>query len=191
MTKWKKWLFAGSLVAFSIMLGLAVYFESTVYLYIASGLPILIVLWLPDIERHQYIRPKHRQKVSLCVQSKGENGKLTITFPLGFIRWRRAGKLYFHLDSLNREESSNSGKKPAKVADAGLPVLAYDLSVHPSKPGWVGIDLRQLAERAAGLSVTTDEVTRLTIRMADLEEIAIQHMTKAAPVTRSSKQIQA
>ncbi|WP_201317997.1 hypothetical protein [Paenibacillus sp. EPM92] len=191
MHKMKTWLFAASLVAFAVLLGLAIYYESTVYLYAASALPILIVIWLPDIERHQYIRPKHRKRVSLRIHSGGVNGKVTISFDPGFVRWRKAGKLYFHLDSLKREEAPETNMKPGKAADAGLPVLSYDLSAHPSKPGWIGIDLKQLAERTAGLSVTTDEVTRLTIRLGDLEEMAVRQMTNAVPVTSGSKQMQA
>lgn len=55
-----------TVLLFVIFILLAIKFESTDYLYIASMIPIIIVPFLPDIKTNQYLNPsKHRNKVQL------------------------------------------------------------------------------------------------------------------------------
>ncbi|MCP1307738.1 hypothetical protein [Paenibacillus tyrfis] len=196
MFKSNKWLLVLSVILFIGLLGLAVYYESIVYLYAASALPVAIVIFLPDLGRHQYIRMKPKAGVRFVKQTIGGDPVLTIAFKPGFIRWNHSRKLYFHLNSMGNSESS--GAPEAKAAggsestEAALAVLPFDLSLHPRKQGWIGIDLPQLAERTRSLSYTTDEVSRLLIRMADLEEAAMKVMVTPGAVTANEgKQLQA
>ncbi|SCW43545.1 hypothetical protein SAMN04487970_10074 [Paenibacillus tianmuensis] len=196
MFKSNKWLLVLSVILFIGLLGLSVYYESIVYLHAASALPIAIVVFLPDLGRHQYIRSKPKAGVRFVKQTIGGDPVLTIAFKPGFIRWDQNRKLYFHLNSMGNSESS--GAPEAKAAggsgstEAALAVLPFDLSLHPRKQGWIGIDLPQLAERTRSLSYTTDEVSRLLIRMADLEEAAMKVMVTPGAVTANKgKQLQA
>lgn len=181
-----KWLLVLSVILFIGLLGLAVYYESIVYLYAASALPVAIVIFLPDLGRHQYIRAKPKSGVRFVKQTIGGDPVLTITFKPGFIRWDQSRKLYFHLNSMGDSEASASSETKAaggsESPEAALAVLPFDLSLHPRKQGWIGIDLPQLAERTRSLSYTTDEVSRLLIRMADLEEAAMKVMVTPGTV---------
>ncbi|WP_281889861.1 hypothetical protein [Paenibacillus sp. YYML68] len=189
MSKWKIAMLIGSTLLFIAFVVLAIAYESTYYLHIASALPILIVLWLPDTEKHQYIRGKHKKNVRLVVHHTGEHGKLTITFPAGYVQWKKSKVLYFHLDSLTREQTAATAA--GDFTPASLAVLPYDLTAHPRKSGWIGINLEHLADRTAGMSVTTSEITQLVLQLRDVEQLAIQHMSSAAPVVRKGNQMQA
>ncbi|UUZ90618.1 hypothetical protein LJK87_32725 [Paenibacillus sp. P25] len=188
MSKRNTLLLAGSVIVFIVLLYAAYRLESTEYLYTASALPILIVLFLPDISRNQYLDlTKKNSGVRLVKQTEGQVPLLFIDFEPGAIWWN-CSKLYLDLNQL-----SQAGKaKPSAMSSASLSVLSFDLSNHPRKMGWVGIDLKQLAERTRSLSYTTDEVTRLVIRMSDLEETAMRMMTTAGtPASEKSKSLQA
>ncbi|WP_159885042.1 hypothetical protein [Paenibacillus puerhi] len=189
MRKKNSWFLALWIVSFAVFLACSILFESPVCLYVASAMPILIVIWLPDREPNQYIRARHLKHVHLRTHDSGETGRLTISFNPGFIRWKQAGKLYFHLDSLSREETAEAAAD--QPPQASLSILPYDLTPHPSKPGWVGIDLDQVAARTTSLSITTDEVARFIIPLRDLEEIAVRHMAGLVSVARGGNQLHA
>lgn len=163
-----------SVIGFLVLTGLSIYFESTEFLYAASAFPILIVLFLPDIEQNQFIRTasaKHKG-ITFLKQTIGGHPSLMIIFPPGFVRWNRK-KLYFHFDQAIAAASASEQSKLRPLREsAALSVLPFDLNTHPRKKGWIGINLSQLAERTRNLSYTTEEVTRLSIPMSDLEETA-------------------
>ncbi|SDE23604.1 hypothetical protein SAMN02799630_02977 [Paenibacillus sp. UNCCL117] len=189
MSTKKIWFLILWVLLFAVFLGLSIWLESPVCLHIASAIPILIVLCLPNREQNQYIRARHLKKVRLLAHDSGENGRLTISFTPGFIRWKQGGKLYFHLNTLSRGEAAAESANPHQ--QASLSVLPYDLAPHPSKSGWVGIDLEQLAARTASLAITTDEVVRLIIPLQDLEQVAVRHMAGLLPVGNNSKRLHA
>ncbi|MCZ8515667.1 hypothetical protein O9H85_25300 [Paenibacillus filicis] len=187
MSKRKALLLAGSVIAFGILIACAVHFESTEYLYIASALPILIVLLLPDIRQNQFIVLKKNSGIRLIKQTEGQETLLVIEFTPGSILWDRT-MLYFDLNQLSEARPVSKSSEPS----ASLSVLSFDLSLHPRKPNWIGIRLNQISERTRSLSYTTEEVTRLVIRMSDLEETAVQmlnHTGASAP--GKSKSLQA
>lgn len=191
MSKGKTFLFTGAIILFLILLSCSIFFESTQFLYAASAVPIFIVMLLPDIRQNQYIELKKDRGVRLVHQTAGDEPLLLIDFEPGFIRWN-CNKVYFDLNELS--QASRNNDKEASSSSASLSVLAFDLSLHPRKSGWVGIDLSQLTERTRSLSYTTDEVTRLVIRMSDLEEAAVRLMSSASgkrALSRKNKSLQA
>ncbi|TDF96352.1 hypothetical protein [Paenibacillus piri] len=184
MSKKQSWLLIMYTFVFLALIGVAIWLQSELYLYAASALPILIVMALPDIRQHQYIRgSKDLKAVRIHKQSDGESPLVIMSFPPGFVRWN-CKKLFFHLNDIQ----ANTGftEKPSEQ-QASLSVLGFDLSVHPSKTGWIGIDLDQLALRTANLSYTTDEITRFVIPVQDLEEAAIQMMSSKTHSMGKSK----
>ncbi|WP_186445782.1 hypothetical protein [Paenibacillus cremeus] len=190
----KKWLYLyASIILFLGLIGMAVFNESTYFLYAASALPILIVIFLPDRDQAQYIPAKRskNKKISITKQAAGGEATLSIAFPAGYVQWKRS-KLYFHLDSITEAEAAGT----SEARSASLSVLPFDLSVHPRKQGWIGIDLAQMAERTRGLAYTTDEVNRFVIRMSDLEQAALQmsvasKVDAAASTAANNKTLQA
>ncbi|MEK8132159.1 hypothetical protein WMW72_30100 [Paenibacillus filicis] len=176
MSKMKIWLLVLWITLFAVFLGCSILFESPVCLYVASALPILIVLWLPNPEQNQYIRRRHLKKVQLLTRNSGENGLLTITFTPGFVRWKRGAKLYFHLDTLSREEPVEAGEPGEESPHTSLSILPFDLLPHPRKSGWVGIDLDQVAARTSSLAIATSQVARFVVPLQALEQAAIQRM---------------
>ncbi|CRF28928.1 Uncharacterised protein [Mycobacterium tuberculosis] len=191
--KWKSkalWL-SLSVIVFITLLGFAVYFESAIYLYAASALPVVIVPLLPDMVKHQYADADKNKNVRFTKLTIGSDPMLAISFTPGYIRWNRGtGKLYFHLNQIGEKpeltETPGQGNR-----EASLTVLPFDLSVHPRKQGWVGIDLSQLAERTGSLSYTTNEVTRLLIRMSDLEAVVMPMATPTGLPSGTGKRLQA
>ncbi|ALS24055.1 hypothetical protein [Paenibacillus naphthalenovorans] len=190
--KWKSkalWL-SLSIIVFITLLGLAVYFESAVYLYAASALPVVIVPLLPDMAKHRYADAAKNKNVRFAKLTIGGDPMLAISFSPGYIRWKRAtGKLYFQWSQISGnpelDETPGQGHK-----EASLTVLPFDLSVHPRKQGWVGIDLGQLAQRAGTLPYTAGEVTRLLIRMSDLEAVVMPVAPQTGLPSGTGKQLQ-
>ncbi|MCS7462956.1 hypothetical protein N0M98_22785 [Paenibacillus doosanensis] len=189
MSKKTTWLFFVSIIAFAGLLGLAYLFQSDMCIFAASAMPIFIVLFLPDKKRYQYIRIRRdRKNISIFKQAGGEESLVVISFKPGFLRWN-CSKLYFHLNDIAPE--AKPGEAAAQASGAAASVLAYDLSGHRRKQGWIGINLRQLAQRTANLSYTTDEISRLVIRMQDLEETALSMVAPAAASPSKKKSISA
>lgn len=158
-----------STLLFLIFIVLSLVFKSTQYLYIASVCPLLIVPFLPDIRSSQTIRPdKDGSKVRL-IQLQGteaaDSDLLVITFEPGYIRWQ-CGRLYFNPDDIMTYASL-----PQDELTVTMPVLKFDLLPRLRQKKWVGISLSNLAERTSQLSFTTNEINRLVIRMADLNEL--------------------
>ncbi|MDF2962422.1 MAG: hypothetical protein K0S39_4157 [Paenibacillus sp.] len=182
MSKKQSWLLFMYTIIFLGLIAVAIWLQSELYLYAATALPILIVTALPDIRQHQYIRgQKDLNDVKIYKQSDEEDPLVIITFQPGFVRWN-CKKLFFHLNDIQ------SGPHPieqTKEKHASLSVLGFDLTAHPRKTGWIGIDLAQLTLRTANLSYTTDEITRLVIPMRELEETALHMMSAATTVSQS------
>jgi len=171
-----------SIVLFLALVALAIVFESTQYLYAASGLPIVIVLLLPDIQNQYIHSSKKKQQARFTKHGEGDEAAVAITFAPGYVQWKR-NKLYFRLESIAGSDQADGATDNDAVS---LGVLPFDLCVHPRKRGWVGIDLPQLAERTRNLSVTTQEVTRFVIRVNDLENVGMQLMGTAPNAEASS-----
>lgn len=174
-------MFYASIILFVVLLGLAALLQQEMLIYAASAVPILIVIFLPDIKKHQYIRSSQRSNdVTIYKQGEGEESILVIAFKPGFLQWKR-GLAYFHLNDIADEPRPELS---ALQNAASISVLSFDLSAHPGKAGWIGINLTQLAQRTANLSYTTDEINRLVIRMIDLEEAALTMMSSAATASQ-------
>ncbi|ULL18953.1 hypothetical protein DVH26_33680 [Paenibacillus sp. H1-7] len=187
MSKKNIWMFVTSIILFAVLLGLSALLQEEMLIYAASAVPILIVLFLPDAKRYQYIRGRNRN-VSIYKQGDGEEAILVIAFQPGFLRWK-TGMAYFHLKDIASEPQHGGA---AQQNAATIPVLAFDLSAHHRKTGWIGINLTQLASRTANMSFTTDEVNRLVIPMKDLEETALTMMSSSATASQNkSKSISA
>jgi uncharacterized integral membrane protein len=157
-----------SVFLFLIFIVLAIKFESTAYLYTASFLPLIIVLFLPDIRSSQYINTgKQTQQVRLIkLRGTGEaEAVFVIAFAPGYVKWRKK-HLY-----LNVKDAVTYAALLPEEYIVSMPVLKFDLTPHPRKKTWVGISLPQLADRTKQLHFTTDEVNRFVIQMEDLNEV--------------------
>ncbi|WNR43691.1 hypothetical protein [Paenibacillus roseipurpureus] len=160
---------------------LSLSFQSTIYLYIASVFPLLIVPFLPDIRSNQYIKPKSSGAVRLLTMENKDGGDsdfLVILFEPGYVKWN-GGMLFFNL----ADKMKDVYVKPDPYA-ATLTVLKYDLLKHRSKKNWIGISLAQLQERSEQLSYTTNEVNRLIIRITDIQELQQSNHKHPASVGR-------
>lgn len=180
-----KW-FWTFIIIFAALLGLALVFQSEMFIYAASAIPILIVLFLPDINKYQYIRSgKHAKNVAIYKQDNGEETLIIIAFQPGFLRWK-ARKMFFHLNDISEDPSiANAVLQGSGGTVASIPVLSFDLAAHKRKTGWISIDLAQLEQRTTNLSYTTDEINRLVIRMKDLEETALTVMSASSTSSKS------
>ncbi|WP_310185244.1 hypothetical protein [Bacillus sp. 3255] len=158
-------------------------FESTVYLYIASFCPLLIVPFLPDLRSGQYIKPNQAKGAVrlITMENKDKSGSdfLVILFEPGYVKWKNS-KLFFNLDDVMKDVYI----KPDPFA-ATMTVLKYDLFPHRRKKNWVGISLTQLQERMAQLSYTTNEINRIVIQMSDIAELLQGPSAKQAAAGRS------
>ncbi|MBD0379881.1 hypothetical protein [Paenibacillus sedimenti] len=171
-----------SVLLFLTFIVLSVVFQSTIYLYIASVCPLLIVPFLPDIRSNQFIKPNQAKGAVRLITMEGkesaDSNLLVILFEPGYVKWDRA-KLFFNLDDVMKDVYV----KPDPYA-ASMTVLKYDLSVHARKKNWIGISLTQLEQRTGQLSYTTNEINRLVIRIADLHELLRLPQAKHASASR-------
>jgi hypothetical protein len=133
-------------------------------------MPILIVWFMPDMRRSQWIRPGQGKSKALIYKIQGqepsENDLIVISFDNGYVNWRKH-TLYFSLDKVPVMTERQRNEQMATVS-----VLKHDMHLHPRKRKWIGIDLYKLAERVQYLSFTTNEVNRLVIRLADIATVA-------------------
>jgi hypothetical protein len=181
MTKKQAWSLTGIVLCFLALLALAVLFESELFIYAASALPILMVLLLPDIRQNQYIRSrKDRPLIQLQKVVNGDESLLVVSFQPGYVRWH-CKQLYFDLNELSPDPIP---AMPQTGNAASIPVLPFDLTPHPHRAGWFGINLSQLAHRMVNQSYTTEEVARFVISMNDLESIAL--LMKSQPAAAVS-----
>lgn len=176
-----------SIIAFLVICSLAFVFESIIFIYIASACPIIIVYLIPNSRTSQWIRTgKDTDKVDQYIIQANESREsdlLIITFQNGYIDWDNR-TLYFSLGkvaTVTKDHHDNNA--------ASLSVLKHDLFMHPSKRGWIGIELSHLAQRVDYLSYTTDEVNRLVIRVADIT--AITNKRKTTRKVAASRNVEA
>jgi hypothetical protein len=158
-----------SILLFLSFIVLAIKFESTAYLYIASIFPLVIVPFLPDIRSSQYIRTdkpgQHVRLIKLRRSEETPSDLLVIAFEPGFILWQK-NMLYFKIE----DAVTHAALLPEDYI-VTMPVLKFDLKPHPRKKNWVGISLPQIIQRTQHLSFTTAEINRLVIFMKDLKEV--------------------
>jgi hypothetical protein len=183
MSKKQKWSLFGAILLFIALLGLALLFESELFIYAASAIPILIVLALPDIRQQQYIQNgKNPDGIQFYKIANSDDPLLIISFQPGYVRWH-CKKLFFNLNEMKAETVEIL---PAAGDSASIPVLSFDLSAHRRRTGWFGIDLAQLSQRTVNLSYTTEEVNRFVIHMKDLEAVALLMMASSSPVVANN-----
>jgi hypothetical protein len=183
MTKKQIWSLIGAVFLFVALLGLALLFESELFIYAASAIPILIVLVLPDIRQNQYMHSgKNASNVQFVKVANGDEPLIVISFQPGFVRWH-CRKLYFDLNDL---QLNSAETLPAVGNSASISLLSFDLSAHPRRAGWFGIDLAQISQRTANLSYTTEEVNRFVIQMKDLEEVSLIMAVASSSVAASN-----
>jgi hypothetical protein len=86
---------------FIVLLGAAIFYQSSNFLYAASAVPILIVMFLPDIKSSQYIKPSRDKRV-LFVNSGGVDGPelFSIVFEQGYLNWRKKLVFFPLIDAL-------------------------------------------------------------------------------------------
>lgn len=170
-----------SSILFLTFIVLSLVFQSTTYLYIASVGPLLIVPFIPDIRSGQYIKPNQAKGSVRLITMENKSGSdfLVILFEQGFVKWDRK-QLYFNLDDVMKDVYI----KPDPFA-ATMTVLKYDLSLHRSKKGWVGISLPQLQQRISQLSYTTNEINRIVIQTSDVHELLQKTVPQPAAAGRS------
>lgn len=170
------------LILFFGLIASAILLQSAYLLYAATGIPILLVPFIPDLKTSQTVKPgqsSSRMRVYRTDNEEGE-GFIVLESLHGGIPWNKK-RIYFPVADLPAPAPSSY---PA--GSAGIPVLQYDLFPHRRKKGFYGIELANVAARFRTLSFTTDEVTRLVIRMEDLfpAEPGITE-TRTAPVRKS------
>lgn len=153
------------LLIFALLIAAAIMLQNAYLLYAATAVPILLVPFVPDIPASQTLKPgRISDPVRLYRTSvQAGEGFLIIEAAPGAIRWNKR-RLYFPVDGLMVVPDNGS------TSAAGLPVLQYDLIRHGRKKNLYGIELAHLKDRIRTLSYTTDEVTRLVIRMEDLPQ---------------------
>ncbi|MDF2925352.1 MAG: hypothetical protein K0R57_4266 [Paenibacillaceae bacterium] len=159
--------FAG-IVLFGTLIAAAILAQSAYLLYAASGIPILLVPFLPDIKTSKVLKPgKPSSGIRMYRTSDQEGGGfLVIEGDAGSLPWNKR-RLYFQVEGVPSVAPS-----PYSNDTAGIPVLAYDLVHHPRKKQLYGIELAHLNARFRTLSYTPEEATRLIIRMEDLQHQA-------------------
>ncbi|KIL36801.1 hypothetical protein SD70_31335 [Gordoniibacillus kamchatkensis] len=179
----KKNVFWIGLALFGLFLALSFYFESTVYLYIASVLPVLFVPFLPDFGSNQYIKPgKHPEQVEIVRVSidSGASPLLLIRFRPGYLQWNKKW-LYFSIHDI----SSYPTLPISADHTASLSVLQHDLRLHPRQRGWVGIRLDAVKERTRHMSFTLNEINRIVIRAEDVQALLPSNVQKTASRSKS------
>jgi hypothetical protein len=174
-----------SILLFVIFIVLSIMFESTDYLYVASMLPLFIVLFLPDLKSSQYIKPaKQGNKVRLIKLQEKEPSPtdlFVISFEPGYVQWHREN-LYFRLS-----DAVTHANLPPDPHTASMAVLQYDLKRHPRKKNWIGVSLKQIVPRTQQLSYTPNEINRLVIQMQDIHNV-LQHTPYTTASTGSDIQ---
>ncbi|MCR8644949.1 hypothetical protein NV379_20045 [Paenibacillus sp. N1-5-1-14] len=177
------WLYV-SIVAFIALCGLAFVFQSIYFIYAASAVPIIIVLFMPDMNGVQWIKPdKSKNNVLIYKVQSGdpsEADRVIISFEPGFVKWNKR-HLYFSLDRI-----PSLPQAQAEEFITNLSVLASDLHMHKRKSGFVGITIPNLIERSKSMPFTTNEVNRFTIRLSDLQRVASSRKLKPTVGTRRS-----
>jgi hypothetical protein len=152
------------IIIFALLIAAAIILQNAYLLYAASAVPILLVPFMPDIPASQTLKPGKPAGPVRLYRTSGQEGAgfLIIEAAPGAIRWNKR-RLYFPVDGLPVISGSASMNMTT-----GLPVLQYDLVRHGRKKHLFGIELSHLKDRIRTLSYTTDEVSRLVIRMEDL-----------------------
>lgn len=166
------------LALFVLLIALAIVFESAYLLYAASVLPIIIVPFLPDIPAGQWLKPSDKSGFRLyrtTPQAGDPSGFVIIECRPGSIRWNRS-KLYFSLEGIPVQPANED------INVTSLPVLAYDLSPHRRRKNSYCIHLKHLLQRTAALAIEPDNVTRLMIRLEDLQQFQ-RSKTLSSPST--------
>lgn len=179
-----KAVFFGILI-FALLIAAAIVLQSAYLLYAATAVPILLVPFLPDLSSSQKLKPG-RSSVPVRIYRTSpevDAGLLVIEAAPGAIQWNKK-KLIFSLEGVPVHSRAGS-----RDVSAGVPVLLYDLVKQGKKRNMYGIVLNHLKDRLNTMSYTTDEVTRLVIRMEDL--ISLDPANTAARARQVSKGLEA
>ncbi|MFC0214540.1 hypothetical protein ACFFK0_19080 [Paenibacillus chartarius] len=173
-----------SLVLFGLFLALSVVYESTIYLYIASALPVLFVPLLPDFGSNQYIKPgKNRGQVEIIrtTSDSGASPLIMIRFYPGYVRWNKKW-LYFSVSGISAYPMlAIPGDQTATLS-----ALLHDLKAHPRKKGWIGIRLANLKQRTQNMSYTLQEINRLVIHVEDIQQVLTPGKGVSSPASKST-----
>ncbi|MDF2935242.1 MAG: hypothetical protein K0Q90_615 [Paenibacillaceae bacterium] len=155
---------AAGLILFFGLIASAILLESAYLLYAATAIPILLVPFIPDLKTSQTVKAGPSASRLRAYRTENETGEGFIILESlhGGIPWNKK-RIYFPVDGLPAAAPS---AYPAGTA--GIPVLQYDLVPHRRRKDLYGIELANVAARFRTLSFTTDEVTRLVIRLEDL-----------------------
>jgi hypothetical protein len=174
-----RWLLWTSIVIFITFFVGSIWKQSPLLLYIASAMPIFVVLFMPDIRGVQKLK-LHQKGVDIVklAGAAGEPEWLVVSFRPGTIYWHRK-TLHIPLESVETVQTVNSDEYTA-----ALTVLSYDV-LPRKKSGYIRIALGHLAARTAGMPFTVNEVNRLLIPLVDVA----QADTTEAPTAVASQQM--
>ncbi len=155
---------AAGLILFFGLIASAILLESAYLLYAATGIPIMLVPFIPDLKTSQTVKPGQSASRMRVYRTDNENGEgfIILESLQGGIPWNKK-RLYFPVDGL-----PTTAPTAYPAGTAGIPVLQFDLVPHRRNKELYGIEMANVAARFRTLSYTADEVTRLVISLEDL-----------------------
>jgi hypothetical protein len=171
---------------FVVLLGAAIFYQSSNFLYAASAVPILIVIFIPDIKSRQYIKPGRSKQVSLF-KSGGADGPelLSISFELGYLNWKKKVVYFAAASAFDAPTEANAESVASSDIAASLSVLKYDLISSRHRNKWIGIKLDNLRQRSTSLNFSVDAVNRLVIHMDDIREYMDVNLVPSASIDKN------
>lgn len=169
------------LIIIALLIGSAILLESAYLLYAATAIPILMVPFIPDIRTKQTVnagKPSAPIRLFRTSAQPGE-GFLIIETDPGALDWSQP-RLYINTDRLPLLPQGLQHTQAASMT-----ILQYDLVQHPRKKNLFAIELQNVIDRLQNQSYTTEEITRLVIRMEDLKlQGAAGTVTRTAPARK-------
>ncbi|WP_409341955.1 hypothetical protein [Paenibacillus sp. MBLB4367] len=172
------------LLVFGLLIALAIWQQSAYLLYAASAVPLLIVPFIPDIRSNQHLKASRKDNVQIYKLATIEGAPanhLIVQFEPGKVNWNR--KMLY----VSMKDAPTVAKDVFAPDSASVPVLTFDLVLHKRKSDLIGILLQNVKQRTSSFSFTTEEITRLVIRLEDLAEPAAPARSIAAAQTRSKR----
>lgn len=131
-------------------------------LYIASAIPIFVVLFMPDIKTSQRLKPDQKGVEIVKLSGNADEPEwLIVSFRPGTVNWNRK-TLNIPFDRAPTVQTVHTDEYTA-----ALTVLNYDLQTN-KKSGHINLSIANLAARATGMPFTVHEVNRLIIPLSDI-----------------------
>lgn len=160
-TKWLIWCIG--IVLMLSLIYISFITESPFFYYAASGVPMLLVPFLPNLRVKQIVplQDKH-VKVVRMAGSEADGDLLVVSFTPGYIRW---GKTVLYIPIRNIPVETHAGDWESIVA---LKVSRSDLTARRPRRDCIAISLASMKEKTKGKSFSLRDVNRLIVRMQDV-----------------------